>query len=311
MPDLMKPGNMFVDDSRLYVTENVHVYIYSLKDFKMIRKFGQHGEGPGEFVLDPNMLGLHISRQDGEIMVHSHGKLSWFGMDGGFRRQIATPIQYLMFVQALGKHISARRLISGKKRWQVITIYDKKLKPVKEICRVKHLYQPGYGTDPLSMLPPAAVDKGLIYVIPDDSFTIQVFDKQGKAVSIIKRDEKRKAVTAKDRREIINYFKNGVLTKDSFHIMKPFHFPSHFPAIRNMAVGDGKIFVVTNRIDAENRNECLVLDLKGTLLKRTFVAMAETDLLEFSKFVFHKGSVYELVEDEENEDWRLRITPVL
>ena len=45
MPDLMKPGNIYFDESRMYITENANVYIYSTKDYKLIKKFGQKGEG--------------------------------------------------------------------------------------------------------------------------------------------------------------------------------------------------------------------------------------------------------------------------
>ena len=55
-PDLMRPGRIMVDKDKLYILEFPHIYIYSLDDFRLIKKFGRQGEGPQEF-----MGGLNIT----------------------------------------------------------------------------------------------------------------------------------------------------------------------------------------------------------------------------------------------------------
>ncbi|MCP5051672.1 MAG: hypothetical protein GY940_31180, partial [bacterium] len=54
-----------------------------------------------------------------------------------------------------------------------------------------------------------------------------------------------------------------------------------------------------------------VLDLKGKLLKRTYVPLKATGPMELSPFSIHNGSFYQLKEDDEGEEWTLNITPVL
>ena len=51
LQELRKPETIAVDCSQIYITESASIYIYSLKDFRLIKKFGQAGEGPdGKFV---------------------------------------------------------------------------------------------------------------------------------------------------------------------------------------------------------------------------------------------------------------------
>ncbi|MCP5108107.1 MAG: hypothetical protein GY950_32265 [bacterium] len=311
MPELMKPHNIFFDKTRMYVTEYTNVYIYSLKDFKMIGKFGKKGEGPQEFLLDPTMPGLYVSKQGSDLMIQSFGKISWFTTDGTYKNEIKMPNPYMLFTQALGNNIAARRLILGRERWQALTIFDKSFKKIKEIYRVKHLFQPGKGTHVLGLTPPAFVYKNKLYVVPDNSFTIKVYDQSGNQLYVIQREEKKRPVNAKDKKKIMNFYKTSPLSKDYLQFMKPFHFPEHFPAIKGIAVGDEKIFVVTNHQNKAGRQECLIMDLKGKLLKRTHVHMTDSGILQLSPFTIHKGAVHQLTENEEKEEWRLTITKVL
>ena len=50
--EISKPDFMVAHNGKLVVMEKPHIYIYSLKDFKLIKKFGRQGEGPGEFKIE-------------------------------------------------------------------------------------------------------------------------------------------------------------------------------------------------------------------------------------------------------------------
>ena len=41
LEELIKPDIMFIGDDRMYITEGASIYIYSLKDYKLIKKFGK------------------------------------------------------------------------------------------------------------------------------------------------------------------------------------------------------------------------------------------------------------------------------
>jgi hypothetical protein len=51
--ELSRPQLMEVENDKLFVTEGVNIYIYSLKNFSLIKKFGKDGEGPREFKINP------------------------------------------------------------------------------------------------------------------------------------------------------------------------------------------------------------------------------------------------------------------
>ena len=48
-PKLNNPVQIAVLQNRLYISEKAVLYIYSMKDFTLIKSFGGEGEGPGEF----------------------------------------------------------------------------------------------------------------------------------------------------------------------------------------------------------------------------------------------------------------------
>ena len=45
--EVNRVDSIHVDDSCIYIVEYPCIYLYSLKDFKLFKKFGKKGEGPG------------------------------------------------------------------------------------------------------------------------------------------------------------------------------------------------------------------------------------------------------------------------
>ena len=39
LPDLVNPASVTLDENQLYITEGTSIYIYSLPDFKLIKKW--------------------------------------------------------------------------------------------------------------------------------------------------------------------------------------------------------------------------------------------------------------------------------
>jgi uncharacterized protein YlbG (UPF0298 family) len=71
------------------VTQEATVFIYSLKDFKLVKKFGKAGEGPREFRILPQ-LPLNIDARTDQIIVNSFGKVSYFTKQGEFIKEVKT-----------------------------------------------------------------------------------------------------------------------------------------------------------------------------------------------------------------------------
>ncbi|MCP5109185.1 MAG: hypothetical protein GY950_37740, partial [bacterium] len=80
---LNKPDGIAVDDQLVVVTEGTTVYLYSAKDFSLVKKFGKRGEGPQEFVPIFNVT-MRVQLLPGYILVGSMGKISFFKRNGEY-----------------------------------------------------------------------------------------------------------------------------------------------------------------------------------------------------------------------------------
>jgi hypothetical protein len=97
LPGLGKPDSLTIDDQQLYITGQGTIAVYSLEDFKLKKKFGRQGEGPGEFRILPfDRICLRISLSHDTILVNSVSRLSFFTKKGDFIKQMFSqrPIQY-------------------------------------------------------------------------------------------------------------------------------------------------------------------------------------------------------------------------
>jgi hypothetical protein len=106
------------------------------------------------------------------------------------------------------------------------------------------------------------------------------------------------------RQQVIHYLKTHPFMKEYFEMLKPIRFPEYFPAIREMRIADGKLYIVTFK-EKNEQTECFIFDLKGKLLSRQYVKLEKKNPLEFSPFAFKNGSLYQLV--EKDEQWHLHI----
>jgi hypothetical protein len=75
-------------------------------------------------------------------------------------------------------------------------------------------------------------------------------------------------------------------------------------------VTGNKIYVLTFKENKAEDDECMILDLKGKRLKRIFLPLKmSTPILPYP-YMIHEGSLYQVVEDEEEEEWALHVTEI-
>ncbi len=87
LPEIIKPDLIKVDGDDMVIAEKASISIYSLKNFKLIKKFGKEGEGPQEFKLIMGFFGLNISIHPEYIIINSVGKISYFTRKGEFIKE--------------------------------------------------------------------------------------------------------------------------------------------------------------------------------------------------------------------------------
>jgi len=304
---LVRPNTITVDNDQFYITDFPTIYIYSLKDFSLVKKFGKKGEGPNEFLTwIPAVL------VDGDtIIVNSVGKISYFTRKGESIKEIK--LTGGRNYKPLGdKYVSYAYLTDNKVEYQTVNIYDSNFNKLKEIHREKfwNQYWQGGKMDVVNA-------KGFIFRIFDDKIfvnredgLIQVFDGNiGNKLREIRHKYKEIKITAADKKEYYDYYKVAPRYKEFYDVIRPrITFPSNFPPIRYFDVADGKIYVMTYE-RKEGKSNFIIFDLEGKLLKQVFLPLKNMSVEEPYPYTFKGGKLYQIF-DNENEEWELHATNI-
>lgn len=310
--ELIEPNSIALDQRQIYIPEGTSIYIYDLRDFRLKKRIGQRGEGPQEFLLDVlrGAEELFIDVQTPVLLVNSLGKVSFFNKgDGSFIRELKSRTGAREF-KPLGLGFAGQGMVAEEGiQYRSVNIYDSQLNKVKEVFKVKHHFQMGEG---LRVLPAAmtfAAWGGKLFIAWEENFVIRVFDQEGNPLYTIQREYERLKVPEWFKEQIVAYFKTHKRYKRIFEMLDPkIIFPATFPAIADMKITDGKMYVTTYRIDEENADatQCFVFDVKGNFLKELTIPLRRGDGLLPYPYAISAGKLYQLV--EEGEHWRLKIT---
>lgn len=306
LPDLVNPRKIAVDDNRLYIAEKIPVYIYSLKDFKLIKKFGKEGEGPREFKSRITRLEI----QPGYIFINSAGKVSYFTKDGAFIKELRTAAPDLR-LKPFGDRFAGERMASENSTlYNVVGIYDSSLKKIAEVYKQEREVQVGgKGTKIFAHPMPYYISGDKLLVVTGPDFVIDVLDKTGKKQYAVTYDYKKIKVTAEDKKRVMNHLETDPETKPYLEMLKPIIFPGCFPAIRNYYVSGGKVYVLTYK-EENGKSEWLVFDIKGKFLKRLFLPYKYMSPVDEYPAAVKNETLYQLIENEDAEEWELHITAI-
>jgi hypothetical protein len=311
LPELNNPFLMEVEGSKMYITEGPHIYIYSLTDFKLIKKFGKQGEGPKEFRVNPfrNAGSVWIYLQPDHILVNSIGKVSYFSKDGKYISEKVAP-NGVFQPMVNKKQFIAYGYIQDeneKANYVTVNIYDENFKKGKELYRQQQPFQTGREINPFDMIGP------LNYAYQDKIFIkgqkgiIHVFDQKGEKLMAVTHDYEKLNVISKDKEGILNWYKTNPMTKQLYDIIKDrIKFPSYFPHIRWFTLADQKIYVLSYKKEGE-KSQFYIFDIKGKFLNKIMVPFYEKDGFLFSPYAIKNGKLYQLIEDLDSEKWKLNI----
>jgi len=304
LQDVLKVNNFTLDDTQLYVIENTSVYIYDLKDLKLKKKFGKEGEGPQEFKIWVQIIPLEKS-----LLVNSVGKISYFGKDGTFMREIKTGegLGSALFFPIKDGYVGRGFIREDKNTYAIINFYDAELKRGQELYRVVSPNQPGGRIYLLSRNFIYRTYKDQVYIAGKEGFIIDVLDHKGKQLFSINREYKRRKVTDEDIEDMREALK--LRYRDQYELLKDrIVFPDYFPEISGMYIDQDLIYVLTWKRQGDNI-ECLIFDLKGNLKKQLFVSFVFEDAFLPYPVRIKGEKLYQLIENED-EQWELHITPI-
>jgi hypothetical protein len=301
---IMKPtDSMIVHESRLYLTEGSTVFLYSLSDYKLIKKFGRKGEGPQEFKSTPTIL----PRKD-HLLLNSRGKLSYYTKDGEFikERKVGSGLTFQLLPVKDG-FIGITFLVEKNMVYRALSFYDNDLNKGKQLYRAE-FGERGGKRELLGDTFNYKVITDRIFVVNSSEFTFDVLDHSGNKIKTITRDHKRRPFTKDEEKNIHEILKLQLGAQ--YEVAKNFIiFPKdHWPAIISLISADEKLYVPTWNIK-DNKIEFFIYDAEGNELGHKYIPFAFRNAFQPFPFTIDKGKIYQVIENED-EEWELHISKI-
>jgi hypothetical protein len=304
--ELNKPSAIHAIADRLYIADGSTVYIYSLKEFSLIGKFGKAGEGPGEFKLNPYAPGLTLIDSNPKLIINSPGKMSLFSLDGKFISE--KKINLYLSPYPVGENYVSRATYTDDKKIPCLsfTLFDAQLTKIKDL----YLSDISIGPNAKMHLPYEpmiiqVINKEIYMTMGKQDLVIDVFDEKGNLKRSIKTNYEKTSIPESYKQYVLNWFKNDSPFKAYWEYFKTnVTFKEFFPAIRHCEISDNRIYVFTYKRD-KDQNECLILNNNGELLKRVMVSIEIGTPMNFAPVIIYKNSLYSLVANDQEEKWEL------
>lgn len=315
MPDLTKPAYIKVADGRLYTVQKGTIHIFSLKDFKLIKKFGKLGTGPQEFrvarigtFLD---VDLHILKD--RLHINSLNKISYFSKDGKFISEKTLKFAPV-YLTPLGKgYVGRYAKLHKQLRWHTWITVNADVQEPKEIYAEKTFWQRGQKLRVVSRRASHfLVHDEKLFIEDKAKGIIQVFDNTGKKLYVIDPKLKQMPFTAEDKKKLIEFFMADPIIRPQYEGSKHLTvYDSHFPHIWRMFADNNKLYILTYEKKGE-KQKFYILDLnkKGKLIKTLFLPVVQMDGEKPYPITISNSKLYHLVENLDDEDWELHITGI-
>lgn len=318
---VLKPESIQVYEDELFINEGPAIFIYSLKDYRLKKKFGKQGEGPQEFKL--SSLGIEGHKIcfrifPDSIFVSSEKKVSYFSRKGEFikEKRIYEPLVLdLTPIGEIGETFVGRNYKAiGNIPYFSVDLFNKEGKKIKEIC--KHQI-PYYKKENMvlwqlvSKLPEFKTDGQRIFVAGGGDFILDIYSSKGEKIKVIKQKYKKREITNPERIEILETWKRDYpFIKRRWDVFKKMiNVPGYFPALRTFSVSDKKIYVQTCNIE-ESKTRFVILDLDGRFIRQVYLPLRYRNIIKHFPYTIDKNMLYQLVENEDTDTWELHVTKI-
>jgi hypothetical protein len=319
LPDLMKPQSIIVDNDQIFVVEDIHIFIYSLKDFKLKKRIGNAGEGPKEFKKnsDPILSSIQVHLLPDGIFVSSTGKISFFTREGTFIKENRTTSPLGRFVPLGKKYVALGFATEENSTYVTFNMYENPVKKEKEILRFPFPLQPGKKINPMILVFIEEAftfynDNGKLFCLTQHDGVVHIFDENGKEIQTIAGNYPKVKLTVELKDQYDRFFSEDIRFKNGYKAIKSrnmLEFPEYLPLVRAYRVSDGKVYMITFNQKNE-KFETFIFNVQGKLLKKSFLPLLKPNIMEIYPFTMFKDKIYQLVENEEEEEWQLRITGI-
>jgi len=305
LSDFYKPLRIAADDENLYVAEMTSIYIYSLKNLKLKRKFGSKGIGPGEFRYISGII-----PQKNRLVINSIDIIYFFKKTGEFITQKKTAAIFCeRLIPFEEKFVGSTWMDENKSSFFTLNFFDANLLKGQELFRLKRKFQSKGPVNLVARQFQFFVSNNKVFVDDGDK-TIFVFNKKGEIIQKIELPIERVKITSEFKKSYINYWKKSRRKRPIFEMFKSrIFFPNYFPGIFFYHVDDAHIYVVS-RYKNENTFMCFIMNHNGKLLKKKIIPVAFRKIIDPLPYTFMNETFYQLVDNVDKEQWELIIIPL-
>jgi hypothetical protein len=303
LPHLEKPEMVVMNDDYMAVADGASIKLFDGSSFQFIRTIGRDGQGPGEFqdFASPQLLPDHI-------LVSSTNKISHFTYGGELIKEIKHDLVASIVVEIKDKYVAfvVIRPEDQSEDFQLAyNLYDANKQKIRELHRGGWLLKKNrrrrlfeiFFYDTFGDRIVLAHRQGLV---------IEILDPDGNILHTIEPEFQPIPFANKDKEKVIQYWREerGYNRQEVEVLKKRTDFPKYYPPLLAGRVDDGKIYAVTYRQE-EGRRECLVYNLKGHFIKRTWLPLAMAAPNFAGPFDIRGEIFYQLLYGEKGAVWEL------
>ena len=304
-----QPTSINIGNGYFYVQEKTNIFVYNLKDYGFVTKFGKEGEGPGELKINPYGAPMIVDPYNGKVYITSMGKLSIFSKTGEYIKEYKVN-PFDSFYAFGSKYVCLSTTPKDKNSQELVLalfLADENLKKGNLIYKSDFEVGANFKFDfPVTPFYPDADGDKLFVIAGIHGFAIDVFDQNGEKLYTIKRDYKQIKLPSSYKDETLKWFKKTPNYREFYEFLKArISFKDYYPPIYLMFADNGSLYVFTNKLDKDQR-ECIVMDQKGNEKKRIYLPVPENYGLDYSShFTIKDNYFYKLEENIDEETWEL------
>jgi hypothetical protein len=311
LPQLINPVSIEIDEDELYVLDEVVVYVYSLKDYRLLRKFGKKGEGQGQ--LMPNTeVPPAMNIANGNVFLNSQIKMIQLSKKGEIIKEERIPFSF-QTIPFGENYISIKIGTNSAMNTFNVILYDPDFKQLKVLYSRERipLSRRGKLSLPPELIIVRSSEDKLFVFDQKKGFDIDTFDLQGKRINHIKMDYQRIKMTESFKKAAEAWFRS----QPSFHmateeLREMIYFPDYLPMMRNFIIKNQKLYIRTYNTRG-NSSEFVILDFHGKLIKQTFLPDYEISLVQLNSsniFTFFNEKYYYLAKMESG--WEIHVEEI-
>ncbi len=309
---LNNPSAITVTPEDIFITDGITVNVFSRKDFSRKVSFGKAGSGPGEFQSGRRRGGSVspiIVYPDGDnIVVFNSRRHLFFTKEGKYIRE-----------QNIGKRTSALAPFEGgylgtqfgrqnNKFFMKFLWFDKEYKsgaPIKSLELDASRRFSIFGRNPAY-----TTIGNRIYLADRTKPKLAIYDRNSVKHGDIEVDFERPDLTAAKVKGIKEYYKD-MLGADRFKRVSRFmDIPSKYPSFIGVKA-DGKYLYLITWSSTDKGNLTFVYNKEGKLVKKIHIKMEMVSAVAPYPFDIKAGTFYQLIENDDTEEWDLHSTKLI